>query len=252
MQVVNVNSAKMSGSWLLISSIEELNKYSEHTQSKVSDLITSLIRDRVPVDRWDHCITQDPAGSVLATTLVTCQFKGLSPVFEIDKVMFKKFLNMAKYIANGRKVLVNRLGGYCPAPEDATFEFEEEIDLSFVPTYFINENTKYINLENDPKLEKYSENYLKDKDVNYSYITNLSSHTNNQLKAIFKEFISKGGTTVYVYTTGMKIQQMYDYFNTAVDTGLSSFEFEFNSEITTDIKLFIDYAKERAKLTYNF
>ena len=116
----------------------------------------------------------------------------------------------------------------------------------------INENTKYINLENDPKLEKYSENYLKDKDVNYSYITNLSSHTNNQLKAIFKEFISKGGTTVYVYTTGMKIQQMYDYFNTAVDTGLSSFEFEFNSEITTDIKLFIDYAKERAKLTYNF
>lgn len=252
MQKVNVKSKYMSGSWLLVSSVEELTKYMENTSNKVSKLLCELIKSNIPVDRWDHCITKDSAGSILMGTLLHCQFKGESPVLSVDKVMLEKFSNMLKYILDGEKVLINSLGGYCTAPDDATFTFEEEVDLSFKPTYVINDNTKYINLENDSELEEHSKKYLNDKDNNYSYITNLSSHSKEQLEAIFKEFVSKGGTTVYVFTTGLKVQQMYEYFNAAKVSGLVNFEFEFNSDITTGISDFISFAKENANVTCNF
>lgn len=250
MKKVNVNSKSVVGSWLLLSTIEELNQYAAHTSESVSKLLCGLIKDKIPVDRWDHCITQDSAGSLLTATLIKCQFQGLSPALEIDNVMFKKFLNMAKYIQNGRKLLINSLGGYCPAPEDATFEFEEDIDLSFKPTYVVNDNTTYINLENDKSLEDNAKNYLISKDKNYSYVLNLSCHTEDQLKAIFEEFVSKGGTTVYVYTTGLKVQQMYDYFNTAKSTGINQFEFVFNSGINENIQEFLDYADKNALVKF--
>lgn len=252
MQKVTVKSKYMSGSWLLISNIEELTQYMKHTSDNVAKLVLGLMRDSVPVDRWDHCVTKDSAGAILKGTLIHCQFNGESPVLSIDKVMLEKFSNMMKYVIEGKKLLINCVGGYCSAPEDATFIFEEEMDLSFKPTYLVKDNTKYINLENDPKLEEYSKNYLNKKDNNYSYITNLSSHTNEQLEVIFKEFKSKGGEVVYVYTTGLKVQQMYDYFNTAVKAGIQTFEFEFNVDIIGAIKDFIDYAKDKANVTCNF
>jgi hypothetical protein len=135
-------------------------------------------------------------------------------------------------------------------PPDCTIVAEREVDFSFKPTYSIKPDTSYINLENDPKLEDFSKKYLQSKDENYSYIVNLGHHSKEQLTDIFSEFVINGGHTVYVYTTGMKTDQMYQYFDIAYNCGINNFEFDFNSGITPAIQDFLNYAKTKATVSF--
>lgn len=251
MKKVNLTSPSYSaGSWILISDLDSLIKYMEYTSGKVVSLVSGLIKDEVPTERWDHCIRPNHEGSILAATMVRCQIQGKNPILEMDNTVMKKFNNMMNDISKGRQILVNSNGGYHFVTEEHVWTEEEEMDVSFKPTYVVNENTKYINLENDPKLEEHSKKYLNDKDDNYSYILNLGEHSKEQLTAIFKEFVSKGGEVVYVYTTGMKTTQMYEYFDTAFDCGIKKFEFEFNSGLSNGINEFLKYATKIAEVEY--
>lgn len=250
MKKVTIKSSCMSGEWLLISNFEELSVYMEHTSGQTSDLISSLIKNAIPKERWDHFITQNAAGSILAHTLASCKIKGKSPIFEIDKFILQKFDTMMKWILEGEKLLVNDRGGFCTMPPDCTIVSEREVDFSFKPTYSIKSDTSYINLENDPKLEDFSKKYLQSKDENYSYIVNLGHHSKEQLTDIFSEFVINGGHTVYVYTTGMKTDQMYQYFDIAYNCGINNFEFDFNSGVTPAIQDFLNYAQTKATVAF--
>jgi hypothetical protein len=150
-------------------------------------------------------------------------------------------------VANGETILVNNVGGYCTYdPDYYTIINVRETEIP--KNYVINEGTKYINLENDPELEQHAIDYLERVDQNYSYITNLASHDYHSLVEIFGEFLKAGGDTVYVFTTGMNVEQMYEYESAARHAGIRKFEFEFNSGINNDIQKFIDYLKPLANV----
>lgn len=250
MKRVTVTQPKyMAGSWILITDFNQLMEYMEYTSGKVSDLLLGLIKDHIPKENWDHYISQTPEGSILSATISRCKLLGKSPVFEIDGMVSKKFENMLNELAKGYNILVNKMGGYCTLRSDCIYTVEGDVDFSFKPTYFIPKNTKYINLENDPKIEAHTQNYMKYKDQNFSYITNLHSHSSKQLVEIFKEFVANSGLIVYVYTTGMKTSQMYTYFDAAIEAEIGQFIFEFNSGINQDILNFIDYAKSKAEVS---
>lgn len=116
-------------------------------------------------------------------------------------------------------------------------------------THVINDKTQYINLENDPHLEEHTRQYLGQRDPKFSYILNLGGYSKDALVQVFTEFKAKGGKTVYVYTTGMNVPQMYEYFDAAQKAGLHDFEFHFNAFITDRIQGFIEHIKTRANVT---
>ena len=142
----------------------------------------------------------------------------------------QKIKNMLDSVQAGETLLVNSVGGYCPFTEGYHKIIEESEYVAIRKrTYVINKNTKYINLENDPELEEHTIKYLTSIDPNYSYICELRNYNIEELVEIFKDFQDNGGDTVYVYTTGMDVPQMYDYTEAIVQSGIKKVEFEFNA-----------------------
>ena len=70
-------------------------------------------------------------------------------------------------------------------------------------------STKWINLENDPKLESYTIENLGSIDNKFSYILKSGSLSQIDIIDILNKFKSNGGTGIWQYTTGMYIQIIY-------------------------------------------
>lgn len=248
MRTVVVKMPHGEGEWIMLSTPEELLEYSAHVSEKVVEQTTRLLKSQANPNRWDHMITATPEGSILAGALASCKIKGGRPIFEMDAVMQRKFMNMLEHIAKGEHVLVNSRGGYCTMHEDFEILSTSVLDTGFKPTHVINKNTTYINLENDPELENRTKQYLGERDPNFSYVLNLRKYDKTALTAVFNDFKANGGKIVHVYTTGMDVPQMYDYFEAAQTAGLNDFVFEYNSGISEGIQGFIDYTKKLANV----
>jgi len=229
------------GEYTMIDTPQALLEYLIYMGAVTTNKLTSVFKSKVDPSRWDHLITKDLAGSMLAGGWIDASVNGGNPLLKMAEHLKSKELNFIKLIEEGEIILVNRVGGYCTFREDY-YTILEERKVDVPKHYIIKENTKYINLENDPQLEKHSIEYLKTVDPNYSYITNLSVHTFEDLIDIFCEFVEAGGDTIYVYTTGMNIEQMYEYTEAAALAGISNIEFEFNAGISNEIQAFLDDA----------
>lgn len=133
--------------------------------------------------------------------------------------------SIKKHILNNRIVLVNDLGGYCFI--DGDYE-EIEKPNKFID-YYISDNAHYINLENDPVLEPYTQKHI---GKDYSFILNMHECDIDDFKRIFTEFQAKGGKGIWQYTTGMDVAQMHVFMIAALEVGLTEFVFKFNADLT--------------------
>lgn len=249
MNKVTIKNAPIQGQWMLVNTPESLMEFMEHTSEKVVEQVSRFIKDKAEVESWDSIQRNTPAAGILAATVAHCKLHGKNPIFELDGIMNKRFSNMLQEILDGNQVLINSAGGYCFMLPEWEVETTEPVYLGWVPTHVINAQTQYINLENDPELEKHTRQYLGQRDANFSYILNLGGYTKEALVSVFTEFKANGGKIVYVYTTGMNVPQMYEYFEAAQKAGLKDFEFHFNAFITDGIQGFIEHIKNRANVT---
>jgi hypothetical protein len=225
--------AKME--FIKIDNIEDLAKFMELKNSQLTAHVSSLIKSSVPVEKWDHCVGKH---GILLQAIIKAKVDPISnPIYHLDSASSQKFMNLSQTISRYGSVLINANGGYCHMVD--SFEIIEEVDYDLDTeerlTYTLKENTKYLNLENDPFLENHTKNYLRRLDRNYSFIVNLRSFSNNELIKVFKEFILNGGHTLYVYTTGSDVNQMCDYLESAMKSGLNKVIFEFNAGINNEI-----------------
>lgn len=215
--------------YIQLKTINDVHEYMEHLGHDVSEAIAKLIRSDIMPENWDHVRMSGSKGGVLRASVMTAYVKETNPLYEIDSLIQTKLMNMMKEIVKGEVVLVNMNGGYCTFSEDYhTILCEVEFDDTPKDTSVINKNTKYINLENDPELEKRTIEYLSQQDKNYSYVLNLRNYDVAALTEIFKSFVQNGGEVVYVYTTGLDVQQMFDYSEALIAAGIKHVEFEFN------------------------
>lgn len=153
-----------------------------------------------------------------------------NPIFLVGQMAQLYAENVLKSLRAGNKVILNKKGGYCVVCEEVSIkEIIGEVEYSFEQRISIREKTNYIVIENDVELEKPAKKYLKTKDSYYSYITELRLLNNEKLTELFKEFVSKGGTTLYIYTTGQDIQQARNYVQCALDAGIGKLEFQFSA-----------------------
>lgn len=215
--------------YIKLESIQDVHEYMSQLGSDVSNAIAKLIRSDIMPKDWDHVRMCGGKGGILQGSIAIAYAKGTNPLYEIDPLVRIKLMDMTQAIDRDEIVLVNKNGGYCTySPNYHTILHETEYDGAPEDTSVINKNTKYINLENDPELEKRTIEYLSEKDKNYSYVLNLRNYDIDSLTAVFKKFVANGGEVVYVYTTGLDVPQMFDYSTALIAAGIKKVEFEFN------------------------
>ncbi len=239
MKKVTISDKYVEGEWLLIETIDDLLEYVASMKQNIASLSQRLIKSGAPVSKWDHMITKNDAGAILAGVVTKMNTFGCRPLLEMEDLATKKVKDMLFYLQKGKKLLVNDVGGYCSMLDHWKIIFEKEISVIEFKTYEIKENTKYINIENDDVLEDFSKKYLESVDKNYSHIVNLHSFTKEQLFDVFSQFKKAGGEVLYVYTSGINVPQMYEYTESAIKAGILKIEFDFNSGMNENIEKYI-------------
>lgn len=158
------------------------------------------------------------------------------PLIEIDKALDARLARYAHYINKGEQILVNEAGGFQFLTEKfmKTVESVQPYDPNHTKlnSVFMPEGAQYINLENDPFLEQYTRDTLQPLNANFAYIINLRQFSEDELCDAFKAFVAQGGHTVYVYTTGQNVEQMYEYAYAAVRAGVPNLWIQLNSGIS--------------------
>ncbi len=219
----------------LIQDMQDLTDYVEFMQPEIGNGIRRLIRSNASVDRFDHMVTPDEFGGLLAHAFQLAEMKGGNPLLKIGFLFEDKIKNFAMYLARGEKIIVNDVGGFCFVDTYTEIEAPKR-ELHEV----INDDTLYINLENDPTLEVYTHKNLFELDPNFSYVTEMSRITYKEFVGIFTEFKNKGGIGIWQYTTGMDVDQMDTFMRAALQVGLTHFVFNFNMGINWALKEFIN------------
>ena len=104
-------------------------------------------------------------------------------------------------------------------------------------------NSKYIILENDHEVDPEGHKILSKIEENYSSLTALSKHSKEEIENVLKNFKENGGETVYVYTTGQNVNQMYEYTDAIINAGINNMKIDFNLGIKKDHKEFLETFK---------
>lgn len=233
MKYVNVVQSGMTyDGFILLDDLSDLSEYFTSIEPEFRSGILTLLKTREPMERWGHLARRTTFGNILNHAAARVDVNGGNTLFEIAKLYDSKFATMANFILNGRRIMVNKFGGYCFVADEADVTYipqpEKHIDY-----YIAQNNAKYINLENDSVLETYTLKHCRD--GNISYVMNAFTLTRPELKKILQEFKDVGGIGIWQYTTAMDIDQLYMFINTGIDVGLSEFIINFNSGTNDDI-----------------
>lgn len=138
------------------------NKCKEVPNKKVSSGVGKVMDSGAPVEKWDHYQENSQGGSIFSYVITTAKIKGTNPLFEIDGILNQKSSNILALLCSNQSILVNMVGGYYDLTEEHDILYcEDYTNKKPKPnTYVINDNTKYINLENDSKLEDHVKDIL--------------------------------------------------------------------------------------------
>lgn len=242
----------------IIESELDLDKLMDYTKRSGEKVAERMVKTDLPVSKFDHLSggtgLQD---GITNLSVIRSKLTGRNPLYGIDDAVSDYLRTATKLLHEGYKVFVNEVGGMTPVDEKI-LEIISEVDVEEIevnkPKPLLRKygQPKSINLENDPELERVAVDYMKDilKDRGrwgdyFWAVTELRDYSHSDLVDIFDKFQEKGGYIVYVYTTGMDVQQMYDYSSAAIESGLDYFIFDFNQGINEDIQEFINWLKEK-------
>lgn len=214
-------------------------------------VMVKFVKSKESDDRIGHIVNGfQPLEKSIATLAMTYgATTNTKAIYNLGRSANVYMDTLISMLGNGRTVFMNPAGGLCPV--QGTLKILESEDIEVFPTeakYYIGKNSKVINLENDFELENEATDYMRTNFKSYSYIKDMKVLTDTQFLNIFNEFVAQGGDTVYVYTTGVDYEQMYEYSRYALQSGLKNFIFDFNSGIGKDINRFIDWLSERANV----
>jgi hypothetical protein len=216
-------------------------------------VMKKFIKSGESVGRLDHIVYGfQPIEKAIALLACTkANVLGTNPIYMLGDCS-EAFLNTAlTMIARQGSVFMNSSGGLCPV--DGTLEIlevlEETNDFEKQVKFWMGKNSKVINLENDFEIERASREYMRNRfGENYAYIVDMKALPEREFIKIFTNFVEEGGKYVYVYTTGIDVEQMYEYSKYALQSGLRDFIFDFNCGIDKNIQKFIDWLSERANV----
>jgi hypothetical protein len=212
----------------LIKNLSDLILYIEHQSGLLVNDFIYACKKNIRKEQWDHFYS-----SSLGIGTTFAKMKGTSPIFEATNLLDTKSAGMAKVLLQFGAVFVNQNGGYHNFnSETHTILEEKDVNLDRPQLTVIANRPSLINLENDADIENHTVKYFKENGLELSYICHLRNYSQKDLVNVFTDFKNKGGTGLYVYTTGMDINQMEGYCNAAIDAGLDTILIQFNVQIS--------------------
>jgi len=234
---------------LYLETLDDLDEFAELSNSENEEEIKLALKTDVKEDRWDHLFSHTLG--CMATSVGLSKITGANSIIGSGILLEQKLNRFRSLLENGTAIIVNKHGGYFPCYDfmDINIIKSDEYVLDKTQWIKIKDDTKIINLENDMVLEQHSMTYMRALDKNYSSIRRLKKFNKQELTEIFKAFKSKGGEIAYIYTTGIDVDQMYDYTEALIDAGIEDIRFEFNSGIDDKIKQFLNDFKDK-KITF--
>lgn len=231
----------------LIETVNDLITYMEHQSNVLLDDFRYAIKKKIPKSRWDHFY-----GSPLSLGTNIAKIKGKSPIIEACQLLDIKQSGMMKTLLDFGAIFVNSNGGYHNfSYETHTILKENDVFLGRKKIIKFAENPSLLNLENDPMLEDYTERFFLKNNLEISYLCNLRNFSYSDLVSTFTDFKSKGGSGLYVYTTGMDIEQMEDYCKAAIESKLESIKIDFNVSFSKEHKEMLDSLSNQINLNYD-
>lgn len=237
----------------VVRNISELASYLTYAEKCSEDLIRKVMKASVPVHRWDHIHIKSIAGVTFNAAVLKCGISGGAPLIEYSSMFDERLRDFVRLVMDNKKLVINDNGGWFDFEDESIIIKSWEHKFEEMWSHKITEGTHIICLENDPQLEETAIEFLDDADPNYSYITNLRSYSDPMLRKAFNQFISAcdksvSQPTVYVYTTGMDVEQMRFYTSIAIECGIKDFIFDFNSGVTSRIEDFIFEFKNKVNM----
>lgn len=240
---------------MILDSFAAYEEYKTFVERDTEDIIIQTMKSGVPMERWDHLNWRPgQANSLFCASVATCKAVGGNPLIGTGSLMCKKLNNILQYVMLGTSVIINNRGGYFPVNGDMEIVVTDTKELSLISPENTNiaTNTKYLVLENDPMLEPHAIKYMATVDPNFSHICYLRRYNIEPLTQMMSTFKENGGEIVYVYTTGLDVNQMFDYSQAIIDSNISAVEFEFNVEISDNILGVINFLKSHnIEVKYN-
>lgn len=244
-QHLNQNNAISEN--ILITALSDLIPYFDAVSSACVETFVRLMKENISPEQWKNHVESNQDSGLFFQSICEAEVRGNNPVFNLDHSIQRKLVNFTKLIVEKGSVMVNKNGGFCYFNESIHQIISRKpymFNQSKLMNVTVRDNTTYINLENDPILEKHTVKLLSELDPNYSFITCLRKFSVTELTDIFTDFKSKGGQIVYVYTTGSDVPQMHDYAQAIINAKLSSVEFEFNAGYNPEFDGVISLLKE--------
>lgn len=250
MKVANISVFSQSPSdYFMIENIDDLIEYQEILNGELEESFHKIMTSSVDPRKWNHLLNENSQGdTTIAHSIIKCEAEGGNPLLKAPALAQQKIDRIKEHVSNGETVIVNMKGGYCFLDKNTKIFSVDEYVRKDKRVYHIGENTKIINLENDPELEKRTIEYFEEQnDSDPSYILNLRSFSKSDLIKVFNEFQEKGGFQIYVYTTAMDIPQMREYCEAIIESGIQEVVFEFNAGMNPDIESVVNALKKKAQ-----
>lgn len=164
--------------------------------------------------------------------------------------------DMLSFIERFGNVFVNKVGGYCNIEAFDLENYNEVFNFNLNDifndssySFSYDNNNKFLVLENDPVLDKWTLNHFKGR---FPYICNLRTimKTNN-FEDLLKKFKKYYSSKIFVYTTGLDYEQMIDYVERAIECGFDEFEWVFNGfENIKEFKEFLSTKNIKYKISF--
>lgn len=241
---------------ILFESLDDIKYLRPALKKAEAGVLTKFVKSGESPDRLNHIVWGfKPLEKCIANlSILHGSCYDVNTIYTLGNSSEVYIRTLSSQLEKGTQVFQNSNGGLCPVKgsleiveilENELTELEEEA------SYKIGENSKVINLENDWCLEDNAINFMEKRFGAYktfSYIKDLKATRKHQYQNIFKQFKQQGGEYVYVYTTGIDVEQMYEYSMYALDAGLNNFIFDFNKGLDKEINKFIDWLSQRANV----
>ena len=234
--LVEVDNGVETGQWLELNGFDALVEWRE----KVYDIDVNQVAYQAintHPSRWDH-LRPMRGTAMFAATVMKMQFseeKSVSPVVKLAEGMDDYFRRIAGYVCDGYTVLINRRGGFSFLDENTKVlsrrKYANEFSLTEIRKQ---KGAKVVNLENDPKPEKYAVEYMEQRWGKHSIILSLREYSHRELVNALNRMARDGADTVFVYTTGGDVPQMESYMLSIHNSKINNLVIHFVDEPTDE------------------
>jgi len=250
--------------YIMLENRDDLQAYAELLDNAGKQQITKCLNSPLFPQHVDHMLGARDAGSqLLAVAYYTASAHSLThpephilnnPIYRIGEAAARKVQQLGKIIDAGNIPLIGSAGGYMwhDPPRTEILEVYDKKPSSGAPADVRRTGAKVIVLENDWNLPKESRRYLERVygktqlgQGKFSIVYDLRGHSHDELLDELKAHKLGGGDTVFVYTSGLDVPQMYDYTEAIIEAGIKGLVLYFTGDEPKDFDKYLAHFQGR-------